>query len=172
VSYAHSLREARMQRPNSRVILPGRVRLVRVVNVNVVAPALNHNTDRPHALAGIVERPSSARGGATGLRRGTFAIGAKVAVATEALPIAHGVVTECRNTSHNSLLRIGNANGSCPKGQSAIRFNATGPRGSTGVPGAPGATGATGPAGPSGIVDGVSYGSSPVPWYSDVRTAP
>ena len=108
----------------------------------------------------------SARSAVLGLAAG-LAIGAgAVAVATEALPITHGVVTECRTTSHNSLLRIGNANGSCPKGQSAIRFNATGPRGSTGVPGAPGATGATGPAGPSGIVDGVSYGSSPVPCYS------
>jgi hypothetical protein len=107
-----------------------------------------------------------ARTGVLGLAAG-LAIGAgAVAVATGALPITHGVVTECRTASHNSLLRIGNANGSCPKGQSAIRFNATGPRGSTGVPGAPGATGATGPAGPSGIVDGVSSGSSPVPCYS------
>jgi len=96
-----------------------------------------------------------------------LAIGAgAVAVATEALPITHGVVTECRTTSRNSLLRIGNANGSCPKGQSAIRFDAAGPRGSNGVPGAPGAAGATGPAGPSGIVDGISYGSSPIPCYS------
>src|ERR1700686_2141879 len=107
----------------------------------------------------------SARTGVLGLAAG-LAIGAgAVAVATGALPINHGVVTECRTASHNSLLRIGNANGSCPKGQSAIRFNATGPRGSTGVPGAPGATGATGPAGPSGIVGGVSSGLSPIPGY-------
>jgi hypothetical protein len=109
-----------------------------------------------------------ARSAVLGLAAG-LAIGAgAVAVATGALPITNGVVTECRTTSHNSLLRIGNANGSCPKGQSAIRFNATGPRGSTGAPGAPGATGATGPPGPTGIgiVDGYSYGSSPISCYS------
>jgi hypothetical protein len=107
-----------------------------------------------------------ARSAVLGLAAGLAMGAGAVAVATGALPTTHGVVTECRTTSRNSLLRIGNANGSCPKGQSAIRFNATGPPGSTGVPGAPGATGATGPAGPSGIVDGVSSGSSPVPCYS------
>jgi hypothetical protein len=37
MSNAHSLREARMQRPNARLTLRGRLRLVRVVKDNVVA---------------------------------------------------------------------------------------------------------------------------------------
>src|SRR3974390_3161766 len=99
----------------------------------------------------------STRSAVLGLAAGLVIGAGAVAVATGALPVSHGVITECRTPSRNSLLRAGNPNGSCPRGQPAIRFNATGPRGSAGPQGPPGAAGSTGPAGPagpSGIVDG------------------
>jgi hypothetical protein len=102
-----------MQRPNSRLTLPGRLRLVRVVKDNVVAPALNHKADRRHALAGIVERPSSARGGAMGLRRGTFAIGAKVATGWQHSTLHQPQSVRGRN-GRNWLVLVGQRHGPQP----------------------------------------------------------
>ena len=72
---------------------------------------------------------------------------------------APGVITACWGGGKNAALRISSANGTCPAGDTKLRWNATGPdgprgprgaAGPAGVPGPQGATGASGPAGPAG----------------------
>ncbi len=75
-----------------------------------------------------------------------------------------GVITACWGGGQNAPLHISSANGTCPAGDTRLRWNATGPegargpRGAAGPAGVPGPTGATGAAGPAGPTGGSSLG--------------
>ena len=87
-------------------------------------------------------------------------------------------IQPCKNTKTHGLYKRSGAK--CPKGDKALSWNVTGPKGGTGQAGKTGATGNTGPQGPAGISQakimtevnsGTEFTLSPAPDLADTSNA-